>query len=84
MPKLRLGALLDDKSVRLTLELPAEVHRALVAYAEIMGRDTGQAIEPAKLIAPMLVKFMAADRAFAKARRSNPEANAVPGLREPH
>ena len=69
MPKLRLGTLLDDKPVRLTLELPAEVHRDLVAYAQIMGRDTGQAVEPAKLVAPMLAKFMAADRAFAKARR---------------
>ena len=70
MPKLKLGALLDDKPVRLTLELPAEVHRDLVAYAQIMGRDTGQAVEPAKLVAPMLAKFMAADRAFAKARRA--------------
>ena len=49
MPKLKLGTLLDDKLVRLTLELPAEVHRDLVAYAQIMGRDTGQAVEPAKL-----------------------------------
>ena len=70
MPKLKLGALLDDKPVRLTVELPAEVHRDLVAYAEIMGRDTGQAVEPAKLVAPMLARFMAADRAFAKARRA--------------
>ena len=71
MPNLKLGALLDDKPVRLTLELPAEVHRDLVAYAEIMGRDTGQAVEPAKLVAPMLARFMAADRAFAKARRTD-------------
>ena len=70
MPKLKLGTLLDDKPVRLTLEVPAEVHRDLVAYAQIMGRDTGQAVEPAKLVAPMLAKFMAADRAFAKARRA--------------
>ncbi len=69
MPKLKLGTLLDDKPVRLTLELPADVHRDLVAYAQIMGHDTGQAVEPAKLVAPMLAKFMAADRAFAKARR---------------
>ena len=62
--------MLDDKPVRLTLELPAEVHRDLVAYAQIMGRDAGQAVEPAKLVAPMLARFMAADRAFAKARRA--------------
>ena len=70
MPKLKLRTLLDDKPVRVTLELPAEVHRDLVTYAQIMGRDTGQAVEPAKLVAPMLAKFMAADRAFAKARRA--------------
>ena len=74
MPKLKLGALLDDKPVRLTLELPAEVHRDLVAYAQIMGRETRQAVEPAKLVAPMLAKFMAADRAFAKARRATAPA----------
>ena len=74
MPKLKLGALLDDKPVRLTLELPAEVHRDLVAYAQIMGRETRQAVEPAKLVAPMLAKFMAADRAFAKARRATASA----------
>ena len=77
MPKLRLGALLDDKPVRLTLELPAEVHRDLVAYAEIMGRDAGQPVEPAKLVAPMLARFMAADRAFAKARRSTAPATSA-------
>ena len=75
MPKLKLGALLDDKPVRLTLELPAEVHRDLVAYAEILCRDTGQAVEPAKLVAPMLARFMAADRAFAKARRATAPAD---------
>ena len=35
MTKLRLSALLDDKPVKLTVELPAAVHRDLVAYAEI-------------------------------------------------
>jgi hypothetical protein len=70
MTKLKLGAIVDDKPVRLTLELPADVHRDLVAYAEVLGRETGQTAEPAKLIAPMLARFMATDRAFAKARRS--------------
>jgi hypothetical protein len=31
--------------------------------------DATKPIEPAKLIAPMLERFMATDRAFAKARR---------------
>jgi hypothetical protein len=69
MTRLKLPALLNDKPVKLTVELPAAVHRDLVAYAEVLGRETGQAIEPAKLIAPMLARFMSADRAFLKARR---------------
>jgi hypothetical protein len=71
MPKLKLGTILDDKPVRLTIELPAALHRDLVAYAEALGRETGQAgVEPAKLIGPMLARFMATDRVFAKLRRS--------------
>ena len=70
MAKLKLGTILDDKPVRLTIDLPAALHRDLVAYAEALGRETGQAqIEPAKLIGPMLARFIATDRAFAKLRR---------------
>jgi len=41
-----------------------------MAFAEILAAETRQAINPAKLIAPMLAWFMATDRAFAKARRN--------------
>ena len=71
MAKLKLGAIPDDKPVKLAVELPAAVHRDLLAYAEVLAGETGQSIaEPAKLIAPMLARFMATDRAFGKARRS--------------
>ena len=71
MTKLKLGTIEDDKPVKLTVELPAAVHRSLVAYADAIGREGGQAPpDPAKLIAPMIEKFMATDRAFAKSRRS--------------
>ena len=70
MSKLKLGPLTDDKPVRLTVELPATTHRDLVAYAEVLGRDSGHAVDPGRLIAPMLARFMATDRAFSKARRS--------------
>ena len=70
MSKLKLGALADDKPVKLAVELPATVHRDLLTYAEVLARETGQAIgEPTKLIAPMLARFMATDRVFAKIRR---------------
>jgi hypothetical protein len=71
MTKLKLGAIEDDKPVKLTVELPAAVHRNLIAYAEAIGREGGQAApDPAKLIAPMIERFMATDRAFAKSRRT--------------
>lgn len=74
MTKLKLGPLIDDRPVKVTVELPAAVHRDLVAYAEVMARTSGvtEPIEPARLIAPMLARFMTTDRAFAKVRRSPP------------
>ena len=33
MAKLKLGPIVDDKPVKVSLELPATVHRDLVAYA---------------------------------------------------
>jgi len=71
MAKLKLGPLVDDKPVRLTVELPAQVHRDLVAYGKVLGRDSGRAVEPAKLIGPMLARFMATDRAFARLKRED-------------
>lgn len=72
MTKLKLGPIVDEKPVRVTVELPAAAHRDLVAYAEALGRETGQtAPDPAKLIAPMIQRFMATDRAFASARKSD-------------
>ena len=71
MAKLKLGAITDDKPVKLTVELSADVHRDLLAYAEVLARETGQSVtEPTKLIAPMLARFMATDRVFAKIRRA--------------
>lgn len=70
MAKLRLGTVESDKPVRLTIELPAAVHRDLLNYSEAHARETGQpALDPAKLVSPMIERFMATDRAFAKARR---------------
>ena len=70
MTKLKLGPIADDKPVKITVEIPATLHRDLVAYAEILARQTGQPLaDPMKLIVPMLERFIATDREFAKARR---------------
>jgi len=71
MTKLKLGPIADDKPVKVTLELPAVLHRDLVAYAEVLAKETGQAVaDPTKLITPMLERFIATDRGFSKAKRS--------------
>ena len=70
MYKLKLGTIENDKPVKVTHELPASVHRDLVIYADVLARESGQPIsDPIKLIAPMVARFMATDRAFAKVRR---------------
>jgi hypothetical protein len=75
MTKLKLGPLADDKPVKVSVELPAGLHRDLIAYVEIFGQTTGQvAPDPTKLIAPMIERFMATDRAFARARRGSDQA----------
>ena len=71
MTKLKLGPIADDKPVKVTVELPASVHRDLIAYAEILGRESGQtSADPVRLIVPMLERFITTDRGFAKARKS--------------
>jgi hypothetical protein len=77
MPKLKLGPILDDKPVRITLELPAALHRDLVAYAEALARETGQQVEVRKLVTPMLERFLAGDRGF-RATRSGAGSNPHP------
>ena len=67
---LKLGPLPDDKPVKVTIDIPAEVYRDLKAYAEVHAAATNQTSQgPAKLIVPMIAQFMATDRGFAKVRR---------------
>ncbi|KAB2915885.1 MAG: DUF2274 domain-containing protein [Dechloromonas sp.] len=69
MTKLKLGPLVDDRPVKLTVELPAGVHRDLVAYAAALAAETGQQpMPPEKLVAPMLARFMDTDRGFCRHR----------------
>jgi hypothetical protein len=64
---LKLSAITDDKPVKVTLELPAAVHRGLLAMQRFSRGESGQSIiDSPKLIAPMIAKFMTTDRAFAR------------------
>ena len=66
MPNLKLGPIADDRPIRLTISIPARVHRMLLAYAELHGRETGQAAAVDKLMPAMLDRFMLSDRIFAR------------------
>ena len=71
MAKLKLGPFIDNKSVKVSIELPGLLYRDLVAYADLLGSEQGKPIgDPVRLIVPMLQRFIATDRGFAKARRS--------------
>jgi hypothetical protein len=70
MTKLKLGPLIDDRPVKVTVELPGPLHRDLLAYAEVLARESGQPVsDPVKLIVPMLERFIATDRGFARSRK---------------
>lgn len=73
MTKLKLGPIADDRPVKLTIELPASVHRDLLAYAAALATETGgPTVTPGKLVAPMLERFMASDRGFSRRRSRAP------------
>ena len=70
MAKLKLSPIADDKPVKVAVELPASLHRDLIAYADILSRESGQPqTDPVRLIVPMLARFIATDRGFAKAKQ---------------
>jgi hypothetical protein len=75
MTKLKLGSLVDEKPVKMTVDLPAALFADLVAYGRILGEqgDGAATVEPVRLIVPMLSHFLATDRGFAKARRAHQE-----------
>jgi hypothetical protein len=64
------SSILDDHAVKLTVDLTAATHRDLVRYSQVLAEETGQKpVDIAKLIEPMLVRFMATDRAFARLKK---------------
>lgn len=69
MAKLKLSEIPDDTPVKVTLEFPASLHRDLVRYGELLGASAGRPVEPARLVVPMLVRFLASDRGFVSERR---------------
>jgi hypothetical protein len=70
MSGLKISALEDDTPVKITLDLPAGIHRDVVDYGRaISAGNGGKAVEPAKLIPEMLRRFIASDRGFVRGRK---------------
>jgi hypothetical protein len=78
MSKLRLGLVLDEKPIKLTIEMPAPLHRALSLYAQALAKENGGAtIDPARLVAPMIERFIQGDKAFRKMQNAGRAGSAA-------
>lgn len=70
MSKLKLGPIEDDTPVKVTVELPAPLHRDLLEYGKQLAAETNSKVaEPGKLIVPMVGRFMESDRGFTRGRK---------------
>ncbi|MBO9707445.1 MAG: DUF2274 domain-containing protein [Caulobacter sp.] len=70
MSKLKLGPIEDDTPVKITVELPAAMHRDLIEYGKQLAAETNSKVaEPGKLIVPMVGRFMESDRGFTRGRK---------------
>lgn len=71
MTRLKLADLVDEKPVRLTIEISVRLHRDLLAYAiAVNSGDAKGAPTPERLIPPMAEWFIATDRSYVKRRRT--------------
>ena len=70
MTRLKLGPIPDDKPVRLTIILPAELAELLRAYAQAVGSgNPGKPVTLERIVPPMLERFIRTDRVFMRTRR---------------
>lgn len=71
MNKLRLGPIVEDKPVKITIEIDSGLLRELGDYARVHAKanDLSEPMAPERLIAPMVARFIASDREFGKLRR---------------
>lgn len=72
MTRLKLGRIPDERPVKLTIEVPAPLHRKLIAYGEALAREMGETdpIPPAKVASPMIAGYIDSDKEFTKLWRS--------------
>jgi len=67
---LKIGAIPERKSVRITLSLPPDIHAMLADYAVIHAKEFGKNTPASELAVLMIERFLNSDTAFRRARKS--------------
>ncbi|HZC97294.1 MAG TPA: DUF2274 domain-containing protein [Bradyrhizobium sp.] len=67
--KLKLGPIPDDKPVRLSITLSAELAALLRSYAEAVGSRTSKPVTVERIVPPILERFIKTDRVFMRTHR---------------
>jgi len=86
MTKLKLGPIPDDKPVRLTIILSAELAALLRTYADAVGSGSGKPVTVERIVPHILERFIRTDRAFMRTRRQVVDStarSAEPGAARP-
>jgi hypothetical protein len=86
MAKLKLGPIPDDKPVRLTIVVSAELAALLRAYAEAVGSGNAAPVTVERIVPHILERFIRTDRAFMRTRRhvvDSTSRSAQPSAAEP-
>jgi hypothetical protein len=64
MTKLKLGPIPDDKPVRMTIILSAELAALLRTYADAVGSGNSNPVTVERIVPHILERFIRTDRAF--------------------
>lgn len=72
MPELKLAKLPDRTPVKITVNVPPDLNKALQSYASVYKETYGQEESVTELIPFILEDYLRSDRRFAQAVRSSP------------
>lgn len=73
MADLKLPKLPDRTPIKMTINVPPDLHQALSDYASVYEATYGQRESIADLVPFMLASFLESDRTFVRARRGQAE-----------
>ena len=76
MMKLKLGPIPDDKPVRLTIIVSAELAALLRTYADAVGSGNSKPVTVERIVPHILERFIRTDRAFMRTRRQVAQSTA--------